>query len=527
MTQHAKAYDRHVANSSLLQGTDENENPHEPFRELLSGIAIQPHAREVAERIDKRIYDEIHSPLLADNAHDIFSPQLRPKLRTLSSSNSRSALSVFSSDASDGVCVSERAALFESGEVGRHANKTAEEREGRVLEHNSRKDGFSTSLPISSPDSQSEEDVFGMTIRPSMVTRLSEPLRDTGIAIDAKSMVTVPLAIPSDTPKIGTTDAVAETNVLAEDQGDTSRFDPTQSSLDETSPGDLASAAVKSNIRNVSALGSSSTLDASPIPAISTEIQQSSHMAHMIAHEQAGRKPYGALRRAHSTPVPRLSEHQKFVLAGKECIPSPGLGASNAMLALDHASPRQNLCARVFSLAVAPSPDSRDHREKRASSLQEEKDASRVVSFKLPKMSDSVTTAEKSIPSSSTGETQALKEMTDRLAVAESRITELEQLLARFTEGKTLWEKQLASKQDESSKSSAKNQDCPTDRGDSTSMTGPWRWFAVPELISPFASRFGPPQTLGQLPGYVFLVGVGLSVIVARVVFSHSLSRGK
>jgi hypothetical protein len=117
---------------------------------LLSGIVIQPHVREVAERIDKRIYDDIHSPPLADDGHDIFSPLVRPKLRTLSSSSSRSTLSVFSSDASDGLCVSERAAIFESGEVGRHPNKTAEEREGRVVDHNSPMDGCWTALPISS-----------------------------------------------------------------------------------------------------------------------------------------------------------------------------------------------------------------------------------------------------------------------------------------------------------------------------------------------------------------------------------------
>lgn len=129
------AYNRHIKKSSVLQETDENDDLQEIVSELLDEEVIS-HVRQVAARFDRRSFDGLRSQYSGEDEHDVFSPLARPKLksRTMSLSSSHSAASLLSSDAGDRICVSERAALFEGGAVGRHGKRSAEEREGRVLD---------------------------------------------------------------------------------------------------------------------------------------------------------------------------------------------------------------------------------------------------------------------------------------------------------------------------------------------------------------------------------------------------------
>lgn len=522
--------------TSVLRETDENEDPHGRY---FNSIVFQPHVREVVNLIDRQICDEAYSPFLAGPiGGGVFSPQARLKLRTLSSTSSASGNSVFSSDASEGVCVSERAAMFESGEVGRHHHKTAEEREGRVLERDFSSDVVSIAPTVSSSESLEEEDVFGATIRPGNITRLPGSPRDNAVSGNASNPVVANLDTAM--ADLFVVDTVGSKHIPNYDSEGAILFDSSQatelasraelafhSGIDHGPKGGLNSTAVSTCLLNKVSGSPSQDLEMPQMSATLEDDTQPSHMSHMIAHEQAGRKPYGALRRAHSTPVPRLTEQQKPKLSGTETPLTPSAGLRTVSSCLE-ASPRQDLGTRVFSQGSLHRPDNGNVLGETPSPfLRDEVDTSRMVSVNLLKNSNAFQDGEKRRNASYTRGQAVSTETTERLAIAETRITELERLLVKALEENMILQKQSLPAENASPKSSATDGDH-LQSSDGASTTILWRWFAVPQSLSvPFASRFGPPQTLGQLPPYVFLVGVGLSVIVTRVVLSRNLTRGK
>lgn len=262
----------------------------------------------------------------------------------------------------------------------------------------------------------------------------------------------------------------------------------------------------------------------------------SPHMSHMAAHEKAGLKPYGALRRAHSSPVPRF--HEKRKLDSDNDAANAGAGALNIRKLVG--IPQHGAQVATFAIQDAREPPSFDphsygesHRRVTIQSPRgERREAARLFSFQTHDAAtehdaDTLGTIAWQPPH------DPLQETEKRLPVAHARIRALEQDLAEIVEEKAILHKRLASAEGETRMARNKTENpniSGTSKSDShiaPSVTILWRWLTTGQTDSPETSVFGPPQSLGQLPGYVLLVGVGLSVIVARVVLSRPLSRGK
>lgn len=498
---------------------------------------MQPHVREVAKLINRGMHDGAFSPLFPDNRHEIFSQQARFKSRTLSSSSSLSAASIYSSDISEGACVSERAALFESGDVARRRHQTAEEREGRVLERDSPLDSLSTVPTGSSGQGPIEEDVFGSTIRPSMVSCVSGSSRLTSVPAVATSLelVTTHLELaaidpirlhgPADISKLsdGSVPRIPDVDgshfagfCAGIGLADAVDVDNTSGDPDSLSPSKSTSS------------GCESTGDQGPqTPSVSVPLEQkaqpAAYMSHMMAHERASRKPYGALKRVCSTRVPRSSEEQrrKVITAEHALMPVVGLRIASPQ---SQASPRSDLEIRVFSQSVLRQPDD-PHGGKATPTLIEGRadDASRMRGCITPDLS--VIGSPAAGPSGSLCDRDLLTEMAKRLGAAETRITELERLLANGVNDRVSSQRQAAPPQGKSTKPLDAEED-PSGH-DTSSLTVFWRWLTAPQSLPSSASGFGPPAPFIQLPGYVVLVGIGLSVIVARVILSRSMTRGR
>lgn len=511
------AHSWHIRDSSVLQETDENEDPQDVTLGFLDGDDEFSHVREVVDRIDRRLFDDLHPSHLIGNEQDIF--QQTRKSRTMSLSSSHSAASLLSSDTNDSVCVSERAALFESGALGKKGNKTAQEREGRVLDKGSSNEVDLTRHIGSSPHAEEDDTAFNATIKASTFG----PLPVSELANDASSRPpmrpayeeTVTTRIPPDATDLPAIPAHL-TSAWASDVFSRG-----------TTPTSLLSGSTFTGLSNT---------EEDPVPRkLSDEdaIPVPSHMSRMAAHEKAGRKPYGALRRANSTPVPRFREEHQLDSDKDE--PNPGTGVFT-LPALAARGP-QNQQTITFAIQDTLNPRESGAKDRRVTArpLQREKHvAARLFSF------DSLNSSTKERP----GITPwiqplvgrgPLQDTEERLAFAQARISALEQALAEVVGEKMVLQKRLDTA-DERSRiakdfDKTDDPDIPrvgsADSHNGASVTVLWRWLTNGQTVSSPTHVFGPPQSLGQLPGYVFLVGVGLSVIVARVVLSRPLSRGR
>lgn len=519
----------------MLLETDENENPDERPVKPFDAIVIQPHIRDVIEFINRELYHSAFSPLLPDNRQEIFSPQARFKPRTLSSSSSLSAASIYSSNVSEGVCVSERAALFESGNVERKRQQTAEEREGRILQRNSLLEPLSIVSTGSSAQDPIEEDVFGATIRPSMVNRVSGGLGlSSALAIATKLE---PVATHLGPPAINPIKSHGPVDVSKLPDGRVPRILDVAGSHDAGFCVGLALADAvdvnsttgedseclspsKSNSSGCENTGVQSPRTQSESVPLEENAQSAAYMSHMMAHEQAGRKPYGAMKRVYSTPVPSSSEERRCKVTTAEQASMAVVGLQTAS-SQSQASTRSDHGTRVFSQSVSRQPDD-PHGGKVMPTLAKGR-ADDLMGFITPELS--VVGSPAAAAPTSLCDRDLLTEMAKRLGAAETRIAELERLLANGVNDRLSSQRQAAPPQGESTKPLDAEED-PSGHG-SSSSTVFWRRPPALQSLSFSTSGFGPPSTLIHLPGYVVLVGVGLSVIVARVVLSRSMIRGR
>ncbi|KAI5451239.1 hypothetical protein NCC49_001836 [Naganishia albida] len=524
------AYERHLKDSSVLQETNENEDAQDAALDLLDDEAVISHVRQVAARFDRRSFDGKHFPDFGQEEHDIFSPLPRPMLkpRTMSLSSSHSPASLLGMEAGDGVRVAERAALFEGGAVGRHTLKTAEEREGKVLERES-VDGSGifgrTKAPhakVTDLDATIKPNILGSaavnlhgdvtTIVRSAETALSQ-LSDADSS-DGTDLPAVPAQLAAGyldhhyhpvNPNVGLAP-------VSSGNGDTAE---TADAFAETSENELSGSAPRDSLK--------SGPKAAPLICTDEDVHSASpHMSRMTAHEKAGLKPYGALRRAYSTPVPRYYETRKL-----DFDPTASVDTGAQPTTRGHARAVIPVC-RDFSVPTSSDPQwsGQSYRPvSMSSSRLERRQASRLFSFDSPVYRSCIPRDHTSVTSC-----DPLQETENSLAAAHARIGALEQALAEVIQEKAILQKHLNFIEVESS-TNGRESDYSTRASSHTTEQAPtvtilWRWLTTGQTASP-PSPFGPPQSLGQLPGYVFLVGVGLSVIVARVVLSRPLARGK
>jgi hypothetical protein len=544
------AYDRHIKESSVLQETDENDDPQDIVFALMDEDEAISHVRQVAARFNRRSFDGLHSQYSGEYEHDVFSPLARPKFksRTMSLSSSHSAASLLSSDAGDSVCVSERAALFESGVVGRHGKRSAEEREGRVLgrDPSSKDDLVSRLGPTKAAEEVADLDA---TIKASKLGPAIGDIRDDGrVKSPAPPWAeTLPSQL-SDADVLDTTDLPAIPARLAAVAGEyfdhhsmNARHSDVPASFDGAADFSQEAEGLRATlvpVQSDSAPGDLPEREEGPLrlkPIDEDMHPVSPHMSHMAAHEKAGLKPYGALRRAHSSPVPRF--YEKRTLDSDNDAENAWTGAFDIHTLVGVVHHRAQAASAVLNPSDSPSfyhPRSGEaHRAVTVQSFRPgRREAARLFSLQSP---DAATQHGEDTPGTIAWQHlhDPLQYTEKRLAAAHARIGALEQALAEVVEEKAVLQKRLALVERESRMTRIQT-DNPDKSGDPASEghhapsgTILWRWLTTGQTDSPVASAFGPPQSLGQLPGYVLLVGVGLSVIVARVVLSRPMSRGK
>jgi hypothetical protein len=539
----SSAYDRHIKDSSVLQETDENEDVQDASVDFLDDDAVISHVRQVAARFDRPSFEYLHSSQFGQEEHDIFSPHSQPTLksRTMSFSSSHSAASPLSSDAGDAVCVRERAALFERGAVGRRATRTAEEREGRVLD----RDSINSSEPLSHtgrPNARESVDLDA-TVKASM-------LRSAADWHHGDSTSKSPLFRSTETgppPQLSAAECSNGVDLPAlavqlaagyfDHRHDSQNSDPNGPRV-PLGNGDMVNATCASAATLAKESHESASNDSAKSPTKAASLKYadedahpaSPHMSHMAAHEKAGLKPYGALRRAHSSPVPRFHETRKL-----DFDDAVRVGSGVRTLHTPAGDVGRDTHSVIFDVSdFDKSPTFDPHRSAGThrrvttqSSTSGRCKAAQLFDFGGPEDRSYARSANVSFISH-----EPLQEAEEILVVAQARISALEQALAEVVQEKAVLQSRLASAEEESASMSNKPDESSSTRTASPnsdlapSVTILWRWLTTGQSTTP-GSAFDSPQSLGQLPGYVFLVGVGLSVIVARVVLSRPLARGR
>lgn len=545
--------------AGVFEGWGGDHPPHEEDRRggvefqlppLTDAVQGSPsHVRRVVGQFDAHMFNDFRSPsgLRQDTRHgndddDVFFSQSgfeRYKPRTTSASSLQSVNSIFSSATDTDTCdaatgrhhnVIQRALQFEMGVVGRSVPRTAEEREGRVLD---------ASIQLSGDDERRSHDC-------RLRSRAEDVFGDAGKTIKPRKSARAPSLSTSAkyslTPAQVIVDEVVGESALA--------------SLAPAVPGPSATHHQALDVpdnrstpeKNTEILDN--THERSSVPATRQSLQEEGqdsqdmtaeqgapkHMSRMAQHEKAGLRPYGALRRAYTSPVssgtsPTGLRQQR---AGGKFPRLPTMGmvvvaapvAENGPFAKEAITNEDRAIASRGSASKNPPDDTLN-----LFNFEPPRDPSRLPVN--PPLNDSA----------------SLSDTTKRLALAEARIQDLEQALAEVLQRQ---KDMVLGKTDAvvrpGSASLAKDEIEASDGGDEPSSNpaggkhrvtiSDWLVWLSGECTTPSPSPwpststalsmpvpFAGPANVRQIPGYVFLVGIGLSVIVVRTVFLNPYSR--
>ncbi|KAJ9101214.1 hypothetical protein QFC21_003433 [Naganishia friedmannii] len=516
------------------------------------------HVRRVVDRFGGggHVFDDLRSPSVhrQHNHHDdegtddpFLSQQSafgRYKPRTTSTASLYSAISVLSSDtdmddeAGRTSNVIQRALQFEKGVIGRLVPKTAEEREGRVLNEAQLGDGGdecrSRDCRLGSKAVELEaRDVFGdagMTIKPRK-SPLTPSLSTSHLAltpaqeVDAKDVQSASSSLAGPNALQEQTFVGSDIRSTAEREADIGH----ENNLGHSKfSGDTSSKLVDPFIApTVTSIESDQSILQELASRDDISEEAPPHMSRMAQHEKAGLRPYGALRRAYTSPVSSgASPVGNRPRGGGEFprLPTMGMGAPG-MLDGPLAGDKGRRDAHRLIVATQGSM-----------SKKEPGDTLNLFNFQPPTDSD------RPQAEPLRADPTLLQDTTRRLAIVEDRIQDLERAMAEVAERqKTMHlgttrtasshrSATLGSKGNEASDEGGES----ANPGDRIKMTiAEWfAWFSgVNTTPSPSASSaatpipFAVPANLRQIPGYVFLVGVGLSVIVVRTVFLSPYSQ--
>ncbi|KAJ9118664.1 hypothetical protein QFC22_003884 [Naganishia vaughanmartiniae] len=497
----------------LQESDDENAQPGDrqggvefQLPVTVHGIEGSPssHVRRVVDQIDGHLFNDLRSPSVfrhySDEDDDLFpfhSGFARYRPRTTSTASSlHSAISALSMTSDPGTDndddtgsskVMQRALQFERGHVGRHVPKTAEEREGRVLDDPTIRAGDgSRSRDCRLRSAEGGEaveleayDVFGdaggQTITPR--NKYDTP---TEVSDIAAILSTMDLLANSDESRV----AMSRTPP---------RTESTYTAHEETT-----------------------TKEGSP-----------KHMSRMAQHEKAGLKPYGALRRAHTSPMSIRTSPAGSRQRGGEFPRLPTMGM--VFTPKVHASVVEEVQGDATLSDVSQSLLGGPSKNDTGNTLN-------LFDFEPP--SNPLHPSAEPRPS-------PVSPLRERLSLAEARIRDLERALAEVLEGQRKLNlgktypaggQQSASRQEDESKASSEGDEPSANTVDKLKVTiADWvAWISgvdtTPLPPSSSASSSSPiplamPASFRQIPGYVFLVGVGLSVIVVRTVFLSPYTR--
>ncbi|KAJ9100761.1 hypothetical protein QFC19_005500 [Naganishia cerealis] len=485
----SSGYDFHIPPADVLEEADENRE--------VDGLNFEPpeeldnfsHVRRVVERFDGRIFNDIRSPSGYRHTNDFFSQEefSRYMPRTTSFSSLNSVISDLSADPNECNIVSQRTAQFEKGNVARAGPKSIGEREGHVLDRQPSNDDLAPHLSISPSHQETEADVFGATIKP-------KKRNDAHITIPVSSLALLANTGlghvgPPTSPLSSTPAQVANINLSK------SASPHDTSARLKILPDDKLTPEKETGTRD-------GMLEGSQLSARDTSKSVGEFVDQLWISPEAGhpgpQQPrdkhttYNALSDAIQEPqyVARMAEHEKHSVLR-------GLPKNNAvhgdMLSLFSFKPPTN--ADAVNPSRYPSAD--------------------------PRFDDSV----------------LLQDTTNRLVLAEARIQTLERALAEIVEKQKTSSRRIRSFNcpDPTRLGSDEHEASSLDQTSENSgdkfkltITNLLAWITGGSTtLSPTspAVPFAVPETLRHIPGYVFLVGVGLSVIVVRTVFLHPYSR--